>query len=193
MKMSNNLHAAHLSFFKHDVTPQVIYQSEHTFSIVNLKPITPHHILVIPKRHCKQLYELNSTEVTDFYNSVHLLYRFIRHLTDANGVNLAIQDGELSGQSVPHVHAHIIPRYENGNMGDGIYALLKGEFIKKNKKDGVLKPDAPVERRERSMKEMTLEADYLKEQLEKWMELSEEDKDKQFKEIPDFSEKDTEL
>ncbi|OBA24677.1 hypothetical protein HANVADRAFT_54351, partial [Hanseniaspora valbyensis NRRL Y-1626] len=104
-----------------------------------------------------------------------LLYRFIRHLTDANGVNLAIQDGELSGQSVPHVHAHIIPRYENGNMGDGIYALLK------------------VERRERSMKEMTSEADYLKEQLEKWMELSEEDKDKQFKDIPDFSEKDTEL
>lgn len=188
--MSKPFISSNLKFFKFDVTPQVFYQSEHTFSIVNLKPITPHHILVIPKRHSKQLYELESDEVSDFYKTVHMLYRFIRHLTNAHGINLAVQDGELSGQSVPHVHAHIIPRFENGNMGDSIYKLLQGNSRSKN---DVLTPDAPFERKERGMYEMILEANYLKQKFEEWIELSEAEKDHQSSAVPSFSEKDTEL
>lgn len=188
--MSKPFLSSNLRFFKFDVTPQVFFQSEHTFSIVNLKPITPHHILVIPKRHSKQLYELNSEEINDFYKTVHMLYRFIRHLTNTHGVNLAIQDGELSGQSVPHIHAHIIPRFENGNMGDGIYKLLEGVSRSKN---GVLTPDAPFERKERGMDEMMLEATYLRQKFEQWMKLPEDEKDSQSSANPAFSEKDTEL
>lgn len=181
-----------LKFFKFDVSQQVFYQSEHSFSIVNLKPITPHHILVIPKRHITNLYELQKDEKADFYDTVHTLYRFIRYLTGTNGTNLAIQDGVISGQSVPHVHAHIIPRFEKGNMGDGVYSLLKGEHqtVVGNQ---VIKPDAPRERRERGMDEMIQEADYLKTQLEKWLKLPEDEKDKQYVDIPDLDESSTEV
>lgn len=96
--------SAALRFFKFDVSQQVFYQSEYSFCIVNLKPITPHHVLVIPKRHIEFLYQLNKDEKVDFYDTIHTMYRFIRYLTGANGTNLAIQDGIISGQSVPHVH-----------------------------------------------------------------------------------------
>ncbi|KAF0270595.1 hypothetical protein FOG48_00522 [Hanseniaspora uvarum] len=181
-----------LKFFKFDVSQQVFFQSEHSFSIVNLKPITPHHILVIPKRHVENLYELKNEEKTDFFDTVHTLYRFIRYLTGTNGTNLAIQDGLISGQSVPHVHAHIIPRYEKGNMGDGVYNLLKGEYRTVVGKD-IVKPDAPKERRERSMEEMIKEAIYLQTQLEKWLKLPEDEKDKQYVDIPDLDESSTEV
>ncbi|XBW35670.1 hypothetical protein QEN19_001241 [Hanseniaspora menglaensis] len=193
MKNLPLLSTTSLNFYKFDVTRQVFFQTEHTFSIVNLKPITTHHILVIPKRSCKKLFELNQEEVADFYSTIHLLYRFIRHLTNTNGVNLAIQDGELSGQSVPHVHAHIIPRFENGNMGDKVYDLLKGNDQAKNSAGDVAKPDAPIQRRERSMEEMISEASHLKDMVNEWLKLSEEEKDKQSKDIPDYSEKDTEI
>ena len=158
---------AALRFFKFDVSQQVFYQSEYSFCIVNLKPITPHHVLVIPKRHIEFLYQLNKDEKIDFYDTIHTMYRFIRYLTGANGTNLAIQDGIISGQSVPHVHAHIIPRYEAG-------------------------PDAPKERRERSMEEMISETEYLTTQLQKWLKRSDEEKDKQFVDIPDLDESSTE-
>lgn len=181
---------AALRFFKFDVSQQVFYQSEYSFCIVNLKPITPHHVLVIPKRHIEFLYQLNKDEKVDFYDTIHTMYRFIRYLTGANGTNLAIQDGTISGQSVPHLHAHIIPRFEKGNMGDGVYKLLKGQHgSSANAEAG---PDAPKERRERSMEEMISETEYLKSQLQKWLKLSDEDKDKQFVDIPDLDESSTE-
>lgn len=118
------------------------------------------------------------------------MYRFIRYLTGANGTNLAIQDGIISGQSVPHVHAHIIPRFEKGNLGDGVYKLLKGQHDSSTSAEAG--PDAPKERRERSMEEMISETEYLTTQLQKWLKLSDEEKDKQFVDIPDLDESSTE-
>lgn len=43
------------------------------------------------------------------------------------GFNVAIQDGIHAGQTVPHVHVHIIPRVKGNTEGDGIYAKLQGE------------------------------------------------------------------
>lgn len=90
--------------------------------------------------------------------------------------NVAIQDGKLSGQSVPHVHVHIIPRTkDSADEGDAIYDRLQGE--EGNVGGGLWDQERPKlaakfkqiedgERRIRSKEEMNEEAAFYREQME---------------------------
>ena len=70
-------------------------------------------------------------EVADFFLAVQAVGRLVERVYDASALNIAIQDGADAGQSVPHLHAHIIPRKQSdmdahgGN--DRIYEQLEGD------------------------------------------------------------------
>ena len=89
---------------------QVFFESALSYGIVNLKPIVPGHVLVIPKRVTPRFHELTPDEVIDLYTSVHLISKRLENAYNAEALNIAMQDGLHAGQSVPHVHVHILPR-----------------------------------------------------------------------------------
>ncbi|GAA6008677.1 hypothetical protein JCM11491_003395 [Sporobolomyces phaffii] len=97
-------------FASFKIPNQVFYQSPLSLGIVNLKPLVPGHVLVIPKRVVPRFRDLTGDEVTDLFKSVHEISRVIEREFKAQALNVALQDGPLAGQSVPHVHVHIIPR-----------------------------------------------------------------------------------
>lgn len=109
------------------------------------------------------------------------VHKFIEHIYKADALNIAIQDGPEAGQSVPHLHAHLIPRHQVNNIGDRIYDALNdpkndiddayNEFFKRKeatreKNDFVVKPDS--DRHPRTDEEMHKEAQWLSEELEKF-------------------------
>ncbi|KAG7194034.1 uncharacterized protein KQ657_005237 [Scheffersomyces spartinae] len=101
-------------FYKHLVTPQVFFQSKYTYALVNLRPLVPGHVLLVPLRtSAYRLADLTPEESADYMLSLQLIHRFIMHAYKADSLNILIQDGPESGQSVPHLHTHIIPRYRN--------------------------------------------------------------------------------
>ncbi|GME89764.1 unnamed protein product [Ambrosiozyma monospora] len=107
-------------------------------------------------------------------STLQLIHRFIEHEYKADSLNLAIQDGVGAGQSVPHLHCHIIPRYLKDGFGDGIYALLEKnemnlgpDFFKKVGKPMVVLQDD--EREPRTMEVMEKEAKLLSDHLEKYV------------------------
>ncbi|KAI4232802.1 MAG: hypothetical protein L6R40_007294 [Gallowayella cf. fulva] len=113
------------------VTSQVFYRTAHSFALVNIKPLLPGHVLVSPLRAAKRLSDLNHTEITDLFLTVQQVGRMVERVYGASSLNIAIQDGPAAGQSVPHLHAHIIPRQcsdldERGGS-DAIYGMLEGE------------------------------------------------------------------
>lgn len=110
------------------VTNQVFYRSANSFGLVNLKPILPGHVLVCPNRVISRITDLSTEEASDFYNSVQVISKAIEVHYKADSLNIAIQDGPLAGQTVPHVHCHIIPR-RLGDLPnvDDIYKLLNGK------------------------------------------------------------------
>jgi bis(5'-adenosyl)-triphosphatase len=89
---------------------QVFYETQTSFGIVNLKPIVPGHVLIIPKRVCPRLNDLTPEEVSDLFATVHKVAPVIERHYQGDGLNIAIQDGVSAGQTVPHVHVHILPR-----------------------------------------------------------------------------------
>jgi bis(5'-adenosyl)-triphosphatase len=93
---------------------QIFIETYLSIGIVNLKPIVPGHVLVISKRSVPRLKDLTTEEVSDLFATVHKVAPAIETHYGCTSSNIAIQDGEHSGQSVPHVHVHILPRKLNG-------------------------------------------------------------------------------
>jgi len=81
-----------------------------TVAFVNLKPLTPGHVLVTPRRVAPCLHDLTGDEVDDLFQSVRLIQQLIEQYYGVTASNLGIQDGRDAGQSVPHVHVHVLPR-----------------------------------------------------------------------------------
>ena len=122
-----------LKFGPFAISNQVFHisPSRLTFGLVNLKPLLPGHILICPVRSVPRLSQLNGEETADLFNTVRRVSRTLERLYSATAMNVAVQDGVDAGQSVPHVHVHVIPR-RGGDMderggGDVIYELMDGE------------------------------------------------------------------
>ncbi|CAZ82645.1 unnamed protein product [Tuber melanosporum] len=110
------------------VTSQVFYSTAHSFALVNLKPLLPGHVLVCSNRVVPRLKDLSTDEVTDLFLTVQKVSKVIEKIYKADSLNIAMQDGVAAGQSVPHVHTHIIPRhFQDLPQEDQIYAMLESE------------------------------------------------------------------
>jgi diadenosine tetraphosphate (Ap4A) HIT family hydrolase len=149
---------------------QVFFETLSTRAIVNLKPLVPGHVLVIPKRVEPRLGNLSPDEVTDLFQSVYKIQPVLERHYGTSACNIAIQDGKDAGQSVPHVHVHILPRRRGDfQRNDDIYDQLekkdlgaemcdKNEHQQKTSGGGHAEP----ERRPRSEEEMAAEAATLR-------------------------------
>jgi bis(5'-adenosyl)-triphosphatase len=107
---------------------QIFYTSPTNLSkaIVNLKPIVPGHVLVIPKRIVAKISDLTQDEYIDLWNTTRTIQNMLEKQYKADGFNIAVQDGKAAGQSVKHVHVHILPRVTNDlERNDDIYDSLE--------------------------------------------------------------------
>ena len=101
---------------KHD---RILNQNENAFAIRDGYPVTNGHTLIIPKRHVSSFFELAASE----RQSMAELLDEAQHSLDAQyqpaGYNIGINDGSAAGQTVPHCHMHLIPRYDEDNKERG--------------------------------------------------------------------------
>lgn len=101
-------------------------ESRHFCAIVNIAPILPGHSLIIPKRHVKSLLALDEHEVAEMVNLSRKAISLLMHEFKSEGFDWTIQEGEAAGQSVPHLHLHLIPRKHGDlpNAGDWYPRLI---------------------------------------------------------------------
>jgi diadenosine tetraphosphate (Ap4A) HIT family hydrolase len=74
-------------------------------------PVNPGHCLVIPRRHEADFFALSREEQEDIWDIVWELRELLEAEHDTTSFNVGINAGELAGQTVPHAHVHVIPRY----------------------------------------------------------------------------------
>ncbi|PWZ02519.1 cobW-domain-containing protein [Testicularia cyperi] len=158
-----------LKFSDFDVSKQSFYTSADgkCAAIVNLKPIVPGHVLVIPTQSYNRLSEVPSDLIASLFRSVHEIAQGLEKIFEADGLTVSVQDGEAAGQTVPHLHVHILPRKKGDFVpGDLIYERLEqwgfelGKVAAKQQDGG--KIDADEDRKPRSAQEMQEEADFLR-------------------------------
>ena len=91
---------------------KVLVVGEHCVSILDQYPVSEGHCLIIPKRHVNSIDELSDVELKDLYTVLHQTKTLLIETYLPDGFNIGINEGEAAGQTVPHLHVHLIPRYE---------------------------------------------------------------------------------
>jgi bis(5'-adenosyl)-triphosphatase len=94
--------------------------NDHFAALYNVAPILPGHSLVIPRRHVESFLDLSDEEITGLFLFARNLTGFLIEQFKADGFDVSLQDGEVAGQTVPHVHLHVILRWSGDlpNPGD---------------------------------------------------------------------------
>ena len=88
-----------------------VYEDEHTMAFMDALPMTPGHVLVIPKRHVTDLFELDADLGGPLFASARRVANQQRSVLGALGVNLLNNNGRAADQSQFHIHLHLVPRY----------------------------------------------------------------------------------
>jgi len=111
----------------------IVYADEEVVAFMDIQPVNPGHVLVIPKVHAAQLSELNEeTGAHMFRVAMRIAGALRRSDVRCEGVNLFLADGEAASQDVFHVHLHVIPRFR----GDGFEIRVRPDYgLKPNRKE----------------------------------------------------------
>ena len=96
---------------------RVIDENATAMAIRDGYPVSPGHTLLIPKRHTGSFFDLSEQERADLLALLDRAKRVLDAELQPQGYNIGINDGAAAGQTVPHLHVHLIPRFE-GDLPD---------------------------------------------------------------------------
>jgi diadenosine tetraphosphate (Ap4A) HIT family hydrolase len=99
-------------FFAFDEVRELLYETATAFSFYDKYPVSKGHSLVLPKRQVSNYFELSTKEQMACWLIVNKVKELLQKLYGPDGFNIGININESAGQTVPHAHIHIIPRYK---------------------------------------------------------------------------------
>lgn len=100
-----------------ELPASVVYEDERTIAFLDIQPINPGHVLVIPKAHAESLVALASEDAAQMMRVGQIIDRALRKSQlRCDGVNLFVADGKAAGQEVGHVHLHVFPRFDEDDF-----------------------------------------------------------------------------
>lgn len=88
-----------------------IIENELAFAIYDNYPVNQGHVLIIPKRHFASYFDATQDEVLAFYDLTNKIKKLLDDEFKPSGYNIGINIGETAGQTIFHLHIHLIPRY----------------------------------------------------------------------------------
>jgi histidine triad (HIT) family protein len=94
-----------------------VYEDEHTLAFLDIHPVHQGHTLIIPKDHAGNIFEISSETWAHVQETVRKVAHAVEKGTNADGVNMLMNNRQHAGQAVHHAHVHLIPRFK----GDGLH------------------------------------------------------------------------
>ncbi len=106
----------YLNINSEDVQYRLVAENKFAFAIPSNMPIVPGHLVVCPKRPVVTINELTNEEVIAILELISKLKLALNKAFSAKGFNFAWNEGKIAGQSLDHLHVHMLPRKE-GDVG----------------------------------------------------------------------------
>jgi bis(5'-adenosyl)-triphosphatase len=112
-----------------DIAASAFVRDAGFLALYDISPVLPGHSLILPRRHVERLLDLGDDELAAMMVFARMVTRILVRAFKADGCDWAIQDGAAAGQTVPHLHLHVIPRHAGDlpDPGDWYPALMKSE------------------------------------------------------------------
>lgn len=103
---------------KGELPSRKVYEDEFTLSFMDIAKDVDGHILVIPKEHCKNILDCNYEALRHTIDTVKKVSNHLTENCGYDGVDVLNANDESAGQTVYHLHMHIIPRRYNDGLGE---------------------------------------------------------------------------
>ena len=118
--------------------PELIEEGEHCYSRRDGYPVSQYHTLIIPKRHVASYFDLEEYEVVDMHKMLHKMRARIKEWDETvSGFNVGVNVGRDAGQSIFHVHMHLMPRRKGDidNPQGGVRGVIpsKRTYVRKSR------------------------------------------------------------
>ncbi|TCT23672.1 histidine triad (HIT) family protein [Melghiribacillus thermohalophilus] len=89
-----------------------VYEDEDVLAFLDISQVTKGHTLIIPRKHCRNIYETDPEVAEAVFSRVPKIANAIRKAYSPRGINILNNNEEFAGQTVFHLHIHLIPRYD---------------------------------------------------------------------------------
>ncbi len=122
----------------HKIPSKVVYENDDVLAILDISQVTYGHTIIMPKKHCRNILEADEESLSACIKAAKIVSEMAVNNCQAKGVNILNNCGEAAGQTVEHLHFHVIPRYgEHDSIHiafnpsekqdlDAVLAMLKG-------------------------------------------------------------------
>ncbi|MBW9206079.1 HIT domain-containing protein [Mumia sp. zg.B53] len=101
----------------------IVARGDHVYTVLNLHPYNPGHLMVVPNRHVGELEELTDDEAWELTATTQQALRVLKHVSAPAAFNVGLNLGAVAGGSLSqHLHQHVVPRW----MGDSNYITVTG-------------------------------------------------------------------
>jgi len=99
-----------------EIPATVVHEDEHTLAFMDIGQVNPGHVLVAVKKHAENIFALNEAQAAAVFCSAAKVARAIRAAFEPQGLSVYQANGAVAGQTVLHLHIHLVPRYEGDGM-----------------------------------------------------------------------------
>ncbi|MGI6423164.1 MAG: HIT family protein [Candidatus Dojkabacteria bacterium] len=96
-----------------EVPSKKIYEDKKVLAFLDINPISAGHILVVPKKHSSDVFEISEKEMGDIGKVIKIVSTRVKEILKPDGIYIRQNNGEAAGQVVFHYHAHIVPVYDS--------------------------------------------------------------------------------
>ncbi len=107
-----------------EVPNYTVYEDDFVLAFLDIFPHAKGHTVVVPKQHYANLWDMSVEEFQLMAAGLRAAAGRVQARLKPDGMNIGINNGEVAGQAVPHIHWHIIPRYE-GDGGGSMHSIIK--------------------------------------------------------------------
>lgn len=108
-----------------------VWENEHVLAFLDIHPCAKGHTVVVSKKHFTLLEEATADDMANVAIGLQAVVKRVRERLAPDAMNIGLNNGAAAGQSVPHAHWHIIPRWENDG-GGSLHSIIHAQ------------PEAPV-------------------------------------------------
>lgn len=105
------------------VPAEIIFENQDAVAVLDVHPIAPGHALVIPTSDTKNILELDDAKVAGVFQAVKATTALLQKALSPDGFSIGINHGRVSGQSIDHLHIHVVPRFA-GDGGSSFHGLV---------------------------------------------------------------------
>jgi histidine triad (HIT) family protein len=110
-----------------------VYEDQRTLAFMDINPVSPGHCLVVTKAHAPTIFDADPADLQAAIVATQKVAAAVRSAMHAHGLNVLQANGAAAFQSVPHLHFHVIPRFDNDGKGFD-WTLVRGDMaeVKRN-------------------------------------------------------------